>query len=180
MKDPRKVHDLIVEKLDFATVMEEYNVEFKHSPHIASEVQLKCPFHGADNKPSARLYNTTKSCFCWVCRKSWDVVSFIQEKEGMYYKQVLNFIPNRYHIDVSSIPDSPTIELKEKVIEEKNVDFKHIRTNIIELRQKISFEKYKALCAVYCMTKLMDSKGVDVSLSLTKIKDKLLCLKQPT
>jgi DNA primase len=178
MKDPKKVHELIVENLDFATVMEEYNVEFKHSPHIASEVQMKCPFHGADNKPSARLYNATKSCFCWVCRKSWDVVSFIQEKEGMYYKQVLNYIPNRYHIDISSIPDSPTIELKEKIIEEKNVDFKHIRSNIVTLRQKIPFEKYNALCAVYSISRYIDSQGVDVSLGLKKIEEKLLCLRQ--
>lgn len=178
MKDPKLVHDLIVEKLDFATVMEEYNVEFKHSPHLASEVQMKCPFHGTDNKPSARLYNATKSCFCWVCRKSWDVVSFIQEKEGMYYKQVLNFIPNRYHIDTSSIPDSPTIELKEVKIEEKNVDFKHIRNNIVELRQRITFEKYRALCTVYSISKYMDAQGADVSLSLKKIEDKILCLKQ--
>lgn len=178
MKDPKLVHDLIVENLNFATVMEEYGVEFKHSPHIAAEVQMKCPFHGSDNKPSARLYNTTRSCFCWVCRKSWDVVSFIQEKEGLFYKQTLSYIANRYHIDLSSISDTPTIELKRVVVDEKNVDFKHIRTNIIALRKKIVFEKYRALCAVYTIARYMDSKGVDVSLSLKKIGEKLLCLNQ--
>jgi DNA primase len=178
MKDLKIIHDLILEKLDFATVMEEYGVDFKHNPHIVSEVQLKCPFHGRDNKPSARLYKDTKSCFCWVCRKTWDVVSFIQEKEGMYYKQTLNYIPNRYHIDISSIPDSPTIEFKENVIEEKNVEFKHVRTNIISLRHKLPYEKYRALCAVFSIARYRDSCGEDVRESLNKIGEKLVCLNQ--
>lgn len=178
MKDPKKIHELIVEKLDFATVMVEYDVEFKQNPTIASEAQFKCPFHGVDHKPSARLYNETKSCFCWVCRKAWDVVSFIMEKESMPYRQVLNYISNRYHIDLSSIPDDPTIELKKVEVSDKNVFFKNLKVNIIELRKKIPLEKYRALCAVLLINKYQDSKGVDVISSLQKIEDKIICLKQ--
>jgi hypothetical protein len=178
MKDPKKVHELIVEKLDMATVMEEYGVEFKHSPHIASEVQFKCPFHGADNKPSARLYNTTKSCFCWVCRKAWDVVSFIMEQESMGYKQALHYIPNRYRVDLSSIPDDPTIKFKIAQVSNKNVQMMNLKSNILDLRKNIPLEKYKILCAVFFMAKYQDSKGVDVTLGFQKLEDKLLCLKQ--
>jgi DNA primase len=180
MKDPKKVHELIVDKLDFASVMVEYGVEFKHNPHLASEVQFKCPFHGADNKPSARLYSATKSCFCWVCRKAWDVVSFIMEKESMSYRQSLSYIPNRYHINLSSIPDDPTIELKKVEVSDKNVLFKNLKTNILELRKKIPLEKYKALCAVFLINRYQDSKGVDVAGVLQKIEDKIICLKQST
>jgi hypothetical protein len=178
MKDLEKVRELIVDKLDLATVMESYEVEFKHNPHLAAEVQFKCPFHGADNKPSARLYNNTKSCFCWVCRKAWDVVSFIMEKESMGYKQALNYIPGRYHLDLSSIPDSPTIELKITRISGKNILFMNLKSGIMDLKRKISFEKYKNLCAAFFMIKYQDSKNMDVMSSLHKMEEKIICLKQ--
>ena len=178
MKDPKKVHELIVEQVDLATIMEEYEVEFKHNPHLASEVQFKCPFHGADNKPSARLYNATKSCFCWVCRKAWDVVSFIMEKESLGYKQALSYVSNRFHVDLSSIPDDPTIEFKPVEISDKNIRFMNIRANILDLKKKISFEKYKILCGVFFILKYRDSKDEDLTMDLQKIEDKIICLKQ--
>jgi len=178
MKDPKKVHDKIIEELDLATVMEEYNVSFKHNPHLAAEVQFHCPFHGPDNKPSARLYNTTKTCFCWVCRKTWNVISFIMEKEGMYYKQALNYIPNRFHIDLSSIPDDPTLEFPKITVSDIVISMKCIKSNLLDLRKKIPFEKYKTLCGVLLLLKYEDHKGSDITSGLNKLEDKILCLKQ--
>lgn len=180
MKDPRKLHDLIVDRLSLAEIMVDYGVHFQFNPLLAQEVQFKCPFHGKDNKPSARLYNNTKTCFCWVCRKSWDVVSFVAEKEKFKYIQALKYLINRFKIDTSSIPDTPQIELKEQSVEyeDKKVYFHKIKNNLIGIRGKVPFEKYRALCAAYFMVKYQDSLGLDVLLSLKRIEDKI-CQNQP-
>jgi len=181
MKDPIKLRELIVEKVDLAEVMVSYGVHFQFDPRGATEVQFKCPFHGKDTKPSARLYNRTKSCFCWVCRKSWDVVSFIMEKEELFFKQALLYLINRYRVDTSSIPDVPQLELKDDTItpEDKKVLFHRIHANLLELRKKIPFEKYKALCSVFFMAKYQDYQKVDVTGNLKKIEEKIVCLLHP-
>jgi hypothetical protein len=42
------------------------------------EEQFSCPFHGRDNKPSARVYPETvrgpSHVWCFVCQERWDVI----------------------------------------------------------------------------------------------------------
>ena len=178
MKDPLKLKELIIEKVPLVNVMIDYGVEFQYNPTAVSEVQLKCPFHGRDTKPSARLYNTTSSFFCWVCRKSWNVVSFIMDRESLSFKQALSYLANRYKVDLSVIPDTPTIELKVNNADNEStgVLFKKVHKNILEIRKKIPFEKYRVLCAVYCNARYQDYCGENVFETLKKIEDKIICL----
>lgn len=176
MKDPAKLKDLIVENLELPLVMQSYGVDFAYDPTLADEVQFRCPFHGKDNKPSARLYNTTKSCYCWVCKKSWDVVTFIQERERLPFIPALKYIVDRYKVDTSSIPDEPDITFKKPKTSEISVEMKFILSSILSLRKKIPFEKYNALCGVYLMLDYSSSRGLDITESITKIKDKIACL----
>jgi DNA primase len=161
MKDPIKLKELIIERLNLAEVMLSYKVSFMYDPRLATEVQYKCPFHGQDNKPSARLYNNTKSCFCWVCRKAWDVVSFIMDKENLSFRNTLNYIIGRYKIDTSSIPDTPTTDIKKIKYSEKNVVLKNLTEHILDLKRKIPFEKYRALCTAYFMVKLSKEDALE-------------------
>lgn len=188
MKDPQKIKDLIIEKVPLADVMVSYGVEFIYNPVRVSEAQLKCPFHGRDTKPSARLYNNTNSFFCWVCRKSWDVIAFIMDKENFTYRQALNYIVNRFKVDISSIPDKPTLDLKtmalpsqgditsENYEDNKKVLFKKVYKNLLEVKKKIPFDKYKALCGIYCHVRYKDHCGDETLETLKKIEDKIKCL----
>jgi hypothetical protein len=178
MKDLQKLKELLVDKLDLANVMLKYNVKFAFDPHLADEVQYKCPIHGKDSKPSARLYAKTKSCYCWVCRKAWDVVTFTKDMEKFTLPETLNYLVNRYKVDISSIPDGPSLDFYVTKVDEKTVLEKQVKLGLIELRKKIPFEKYRALCGAFFMIKFEMSKGADAILSLNKIQDKILCLKQ--
>jgi hypothetical protein len=177
MKDSQKLKDLLVEKVDLVTVMLKYNVKFQFDPHLANEVQFKCPIHGRDNKPSARLYKSTKSCYCWVCRKSWDVVSFTRDMEKMSFTETLNYLVNLYKVDTSSIPDGPNLDPYVTHFSEEGILSQQIRTGIQSLRKKIPFEKYRALCVAFFMVNYAISKGADAKESLNKIQEKILCLK---
>jgi hypothetical protein len=177
MKDQQKLKDLLVEKVDLATVMLKYDVKFQFDPHLANEVQYKCPIHGRDNKPSARLYNSTKSCYCWVCRKSWDVVYFTKDMEKLSLTDTLSYLVNLYKIDVSSIPDGPNLDSVVAHFSEEKIMREQVKMGIQSLRKKIPFEKYRALCVAFFMVNYAISKGADASESLNKIQEKILCLK---
>lgn len=177
MKDPIKLKELIIDKVDFGDLMISYGVDLKYDHHVMDEIQIKCPFHGKDTKPSARFYGKTKTCFCWVCRKSWDAVNFVMEKENMGFIQAIRYLLNRFRIDTSSIPDDPTIDFKAPEVSTKNVGMLTIKNNILELRQKIPFDKYRAVCGVYCALKYADSKGEDIVSNLQKFEEKVRWLK---
>jgi hypothetical protein len=176
MKDPAKLKLLVLEKIKLADLMLAYKVSFAFSPKHADAVQFKCPFHGKDNKPSARLYNTTNTAWCWVCRKAWDPISFIMDKEKMSFMQALRYLIDRFKIDTSSILDQPTIEFKPITISETRVSMKHLHNSILGLRKKIPLEKYSALCGVYCMIEYRESTGKDIIESVKKLEGKIACL----
>lgn len=177
MKDPVKLKELVLEKLTLADIMLSYKVGFAFDPHLVDEVQFKCPIHGKDSKPSARLYNTTNTCYCWVCRKSWDVVSFVMDMEKMSFRHTLQYLIKKFNIDTSSILETPELSLPVHSYSEEEVQLQFIKRNLISLRKKIPIEKYSALCAAFFMTKFAISKGADALESLNKIQEKILCLK---
>ena len=177
MKDPALIKELINENVTLADVMMDYGVKFLYSPKYADEVQFHCAFHGKDTKPSARLYNTTNSCYCWVCRKSWDVVSFIMEKESLAYSKALQFIISKYRIDTSSIPDQLTLKFNPVTVSENEIQIKLLKKQVLSLKGKLSLDKYRAIIAAYYMTLVAKEHGADISESTHKIGEKISCLK---
>ena len=177
MKDLIKTKELIIEQLPLVDVMLRYRVGFVFNPRGADQVQFKCPFHGRDNKPSARLYNTTNSCYCWVCKKSWDVVSFIGDKENLNFVQSLKHIVEYYKIDTSSIPDDPTLEIKTTVISEASVQLGCLRSSIKDIKYKIPLDKYKTVCLVYMMLEYAVYNGKFIVDDFKKLDNKIISLK---
>jgi len=179
MKDPIKVKDLIVSTVDLALVMLSYKVHFIYDPRHADEAQYRCPFHGSDNKPSARFYRATNSCYCWVCRKRWDVVSFIMEKENFSFLEALRYIVSRFNVDTSVIPDEPDIhKSRTPEISDDSIRLLRLQKTIRSFRGKIEFDKYRALCMGMQMVQYDNFSGANISDSLNKIEGKLnhLCL----
>lgn len=50
------------------------------------EEQFSCPFHGADRKPSARIYPESargpSHVWCYVCQERWDAISLWRKFNG--------------------------------------------------------------------------------------------------
>lgn len=177
MKDPNKLKDLILEQIDLGEVMQQHNVDFVFNPEKAHEVQFRCPFHGKDNKPSARYYRETQSAYCWVCHKSFDVIGFIMEKLGISYGGALGHLITKYGLDISHIPEGPNIQywdyVKKADISKIGPVLSNANMNIEGLKYKIPFKKYNILCTVYDGLMFKTSKGIDVMSSAEKLESKI-------
>jgi hypothetical protein len=59
-------------------LLRRFGVKLQHSGDNRME-QFCCPFHGKDNKPSARVFppapNSPSHCWCFVCQERWDVIA---------------------------------------------------------------------------------------------------------
>lgn len=174
MKDPEMVRDVVLKEVDMAQLMVDYGVSFTFDPSIADEVQFRCPFHGKDNKPSARYYSETKSCFCWYCKKRWDAISFVRDKENLSYGDAVNHLVRKYRVDLSGIPEKPTLNMKQKeVVSGFNVQIRYIRQRLRANRGKFPFEKYRSLVGALFMAVYEQNEGNDVLPLLLKIEKKI-------
>lgn len=66
----------IKEQVNMTDVLREYGIEVNRG-------MCKCPFHD-DRKPSMKVYRDGVTCF--TCGKSWDVFSFIQQRDNCDFK----------------------------------------------------------------------------------------------
>lgn len=174
MKNIAKMKALVLDRINLAEVMLEYGVRFLYDPRNAPEAQYHCPFHGKDNKPSARYYRDTKSCWCWVCHKRWDVVDFIRDKEELSYTSALLHIVRRYGLDISVIPDDPELDLKEKSkISEDSINLKVLRGKIKDLRTTLPVDKYGVLVGAWYVVAYKMFVGAEVAGMIDKLDSKI-------
>lgn len=128
-------------------------------PVANMEEQYSCSFHGADNKKSARYYSETDSSYCWVCKKRWDVFSYIEQREAMTFWQAVSYLVSTYRIPTDDLPDAIE-ETRRKRIEAPVVKVDHsalmvekLSQAIKMLRGKLEDEKYERLVFGFMLLK---------------------------
>lgn len=92
MLDPK---DLIKEKLDIVEVIR----EFLPLKAAGSNWKALCPFHN-EKTPSFMVSPDRQSWRCFGCGKGGDVFSFVMEKEGMEFPEVLRMFSERTGIEL--------------------------------------------------------------------------------
>ena len=54
--------------------------------HGGQEEQISCPFHGTDNRPSARYFpdngQSKSHVWCFVCHENWDLIGLWRKFNG--------------------------------------------------------------------------------------------------
>lgn len=102
VKDSKALKEFILQRVRvYDYLLEDGFIRLKSD----MEQQINCPFHGADNKPSARYYSETNSLYCWVCQKSWDPISYTMQKSNAGFIDALKMIVRKHKLDVGSVPD---------------------------------------------------------------------------
>lgn len=90
--------------------------EFGHGEMVVDEStpsQMPCPYHGADNKPSARYYPRSggRSDYvrCYKCRENWDSINLYAKFRGLRFMDALTDLERRFRIKVLRKPEGPEI-----------------------------------------------------------------------
>ncbi len=80
------------------------------------EEQFSCPFHGADNKPSARVYpedaRSRSHAWCFVCQERWDVIALWKKfnpADGKTFSRVLREIEQAFGITAPEMPSGASV-----------------------------------------------------------------------
>jgi len=158
-------------------------------PDETTPTQLKCPFHGADNKPSGRFYPRSGGrpayLRCFKCKENWDGLNLFAKFRNMRFMDALVELERRYHVKVPRRPDVPDFkELSEKgsgYTSEKWADvpyvLKLLETKLGRLRDKCAMSDYVKFCRLldhvaYDYDKLEKSTPDMVS-ALLKLKNKM-------
>jgi DNA primase len=68
------------------------------------ESQIRCPFHGSDSHPSARVYTTTNTIFCWTCHRLWDVIAAEMQFTGATLVEAVDSLCSSFSVDVQAQP----------------------------------------------------------------------------
>lgn len=92
-------------------VLRHFGVRLKQGGSDREE-QLSCPFHGKDNKPSARVYpddtEGMSHLWCYTCRKRWDAIGLWKEFGGdpdAKFSRVLSEMERQFGL---TPPEAPT------------------------------------------------------------------------
>ncbi len=103
--------EVIHERVTAHDVLRRFGVNLRYGED--HEEQFSCPFHGQDNKPSARVYPASvrgpSHAWCFVCQERWDVLGLWKKFtnfEGRFTR-LLSDIEREYGIIP---PDSPPID----------------------------------------------------------------------
>jgi hypothetical protein len=167
MKDFEKLRDHIKKSITLGMLL-------KNDDRITydlDEEQIHCPFHGVDNKKSARYYKETDTMYCWVCKKKLDIFSYVSQKRGVGLREAFNYLIATYKIDISSVPEQMDVFIQgitgpsKVIIDQKKVFLIQVHDFICNLRDRIDSEKYKKLVFSYMLLKhsVPDEKFMEAS-----------------
>ncbi len=167
-------------------VLTEKNIEV---PDESTPYQIACPFHGADNRPSARYYPREGGKHdyvrCFKCRENWDCINLQAKFNGIRFMDSLQDLERRFHIKIPKKPDAP--EFTDPVDRDSNYvsdlwkdvprQLKMLESMLGRIRPKCGLSDYIKFCRVldtvqwdFDKTNKSSPAMVDI---LKKLRDKM-------
>jgi hypothetical protein len=129
-------------------------------PDDSTPFQVSCPFHGQDNRPSARYYPREGGKHdylrCFKCRENWDCINLLAKFNGLRFMDALADLERRYHIKIPKKPDAPEIveptDRSSTYVSDQWQDvprmLKLLEGKLARLKPKCSFTDFVKFCRV--------------------------------
>ena len=140
--------------------------------YVGDEFQMRCPFHGKDNAPSAHVYSEGHF-HCFACHRHYDVISFFQEKEHIEkLPNALRALEQKYNIPkTEENEESEKVDIFSDEIEKPKIsfetEFKRTEKFLIDKKKEIGLEKYSKL--LFVLDEGLKSEKIDL---IEKVKIK--------
>ena len=180
----KKRADRIRERVNITEFLEDFGYTVRsHGGH--REQQFSCDLHGdgTDSKPSARVYPSSNSWYCFACSKKRDSITTLMDKKGLNFYQACDLIEKKYGLPPLPYEknENPFSEFSFREREPTYEDLASRVSNLILMQRNektLSFKQYLSLWEVYDMVtykvennKLDKEKGLG---ALKKLRDKTL------
>ena len=179
----RKRADRIRERVDIAEFLSDLGYSVRsYAGH--REQQFSCDLHGdgSDNKPSARVYPSSNSWYCFACSKKRDSITTLMEKKGLTFHEACDTIEKKY-----GLPPLPYEKEKDGYNElsfgDNKPTFEDMRKRIDSLltiqqtERGISLSQFLSIWEVFNMIVYKNEKRTikeeKAIQSLMKVKDKI-------
>lgn len=161
--------DRIRQDIDIVQVLADYG--YRVNPGGGDrEQQFSCDLHGdgSDSKPSARVYPSSNSWYCFACGRPRDAIQTCREKEGQDFWAAVKTLETRYHLpqlpweDEVEQPHQDTIS--EKVQEALKSDFSYaeVKNRVERYLQIATDEREMRMMTVLSLWEAFDIVTLDV------------------
>lgn len=127
------------------------------------DFQMRCPFHGKDSKPSARIYRN-ELFKCFACGASYDVIGFYSEYKKLNFRDSCYLLEKQFGLkwDGEEIPSqNKPAEVKPSV---RNISFSELvritEKQLIEKKRDLGLERYSK--SLYVLDKAEESENIDM------------------
>jgi len=157
-------------QLKVTTVLKDLGYEV--DPDDEEDQQFGCNLHGGeDSHPSARVYPSTNSWYCFACKKTRDVVSTVCDVNNVDFKTAL-----KYLFDVYAIKIEKDIKEDEEEHDEGKIMLTNLDSFLLLLTKARKLDKDKTV-RIWSIFDNMSQQYSHKKINLTALENLILKLK---
>jgi len=135
--------------------------------------QVRCPIHGKDENPSARIYFDTNDFHCFFCHESYDVIGLVQACLELKFPQAIEFLEEKFQLTAELVPveesfqdryrrevsgSSSSVGEEGGYTEGAREELQRLDGEVRKYRGKVSFDDYQKVC---WLLERLYHKGID-------------------
>lgn len=152
--------DRIKEKIPLLDVLAYYGYDVGTSED--REYQFRCDLHGdgSDNAPSARVYPSTNTWYCFACGRVRDSIATVMEKEGLDFSNACKALEIKFELPVWTWEErDPFAEVEEQVEQAGDHLKKRLHSMLLDNTKGrvLSYEQSLKFWEAYNMLNSLDS-----------------------
>ena len=131
------------------------------------DFQMKCPFHGQDNKPSAHVY--TESFRCFTCHRSYDAIGYLAEVMNLSQRNAMVVLEKKYNVPKLKEEVYDTSEPEEKSKEFSLFDY-FVSTEQVIVRNKFKYSRQNYAKMLFVLDDALKNNKME---NMLKLREKL-------
>ena len=87
---------------------------------VGREFVTHCPWHD-DTNPSLTINDDKSMCFCHVCRNGGDMIAYVQQKQGLSFRDAVDYIAGVFNIVVELDNEDPELAAQQRAEKKRQI-----------------------------------------------------------
>lgn len=129
--------------------------------HGRGSQQVRCPIHGPDRNPSARVYAEDNRLHCFTCGRSWGPVALYAAAHGLAAETALGILVDEYGIEEAEVTPAFLRSLTGKPRRPDLASAFQVTEQLLRSRRtQLALDKYAKLCMALDLVEDAYGRGV--------------------